>query len=121
MLILLYVANYFFFQARNSRASLRSLQLPVPVEMFSWSDGPGKFSVSTVDYFCLDQDNLLNDIIIDFYIRYVFSTKLSDELKNKCHVFSSFFYQSLTTKSKIGRLIFIFIITRRMLFSVNFI
>ena len=72
--------------------------------MFIWSDGPDKFSVSTVDYFCLDQDKLLNDIIIDFYIRYVF-TKLSDELKDRCHVFSSFFYQSLTTKSKsaIGR------------------
>ena len=55
--------------------------------MFSWSDGPGNLSVSTVDYVSLDQDNLLNDTIIDFYIRYVFSTKLSDELKNKCHVF----------------------------------
>lgn len=36
--------------------------------------------------------------IIDFYVRYIFSTELNDSVKNKCHVFSSFFYQRLTTR-----------------------
>lgn len=71
----------------------------MPVElMFAWSDGPDRFPITTEDYMCLNQDNLLNDSIIDFYLRYVFSTKLDDDQKRKCHVFSSFFYQRLTTR-----------------------
>ncbi|KAI9565273.1 hypothetical protein GHT06_009058 [Daphnia sinensis] len=84
---------------RITRASTKSLprnSLPV-VQMFSWSDGPDRFSVTTEDYACLNQDNLLNDSIIDFYVKYVFSTTLDDSLKRRCHVFSSFFYQRLTT------------------------
>ncbi|EFX65750.1 hypothetical protein DAPPUDRAFT_117019 [Daphnia pulex] len=82
---------------RGSSKSLARTVLPV-TPMFSWSDGPDRFSVTTEDYACLNQDNLLNDSIIDFYLRYVFSTKTDDSLKKKCHVFSSFFYQRLTTR-----------------------
>ncbi|XP_057373751.1 sentrin-specific protease 6-like [Daphnia carinata] len=86
-------------EMRITRGTTKSLPqncLPV-IQMFSWSDGPDRFSVTTEDYTCLNQDNLLNDSIIDFYVKYVFSTKLDDSLKGRCHVFSSFFYQRLTT------------------------
>lgn len=43
-----------------SKSASRQSLLPV-VPMFSWSDGPDRFSVTTEDYSCLDQDNLLND------------------------------------------------------------
>ena len=74
------------------------------VPMFSWSDGADRFSVTTEDYTCLGDDQLLNDSIIDFYLRYVFSTKLDERQKARVHVFSSFFYQRLTTRppKKIG-------------------
>lgn len=86
-------------EMRITRGATKSLpRNPLPVvQMFSWSDGPDRFSVTTEDYACLNQDNLLNDSIIDFYVKYVFSTKLDDSLKRRCHVFSSFFYQRLTT------------------------
>lgn len=62
--------------------------------MFSWSE----FPVNTDDYSCLNQEQLLNDSIIDFYLKYVFSTQLNTDLQSKCHVFSSFFYQRLTSR-----------------------
>lgn len=45
---------------RGATKSLPRNPLPV-VQMFSWSDGPDRFSVTTEDYACLNQDNLLND------------------------------------------------------------
>lgn len=90
----------FFVQTRSTRSSTaKAVQSLVPIEiMFFWSDSMDRFSVTTEDYACLNQDQYLNDSIIDFYLRYVFSTKLSDSQKKKCHVFSSFFYQRLTTR-----------------------
>ena len=94
-------------RVENSRVEIsrvtRSSSKPKPVSvqvvpMFSWPDGADRFSVTTEDYACLNNDRLLNDSIIDFYLRYVFSTKTEPEQRSRCHVFSSFFYQRLTTR-----------------------
>ena len=63
--------------------------------MFIWKDGPDRFYVSTSNYFCIGKDELLNDIIVNFYLRFVFAN-LSSPLKDKCYVFSSMLYTSLT-------------------------
>lgn len=46
---------------------------------------------------CLAQDQFLNDVIIDFYLKYLV-LNMSEEKKEKVHVFSTFFYKRLTTK-----------------------
>ncbi|CAG9825310.1 unnamed protein product [Phaedon cochleariae] len=60
-------------------------------------EGKGRIAINTEDYICLGQDQFLNDVIIDFYLKYLVAN-LPDEQKPKVHVFSTFFYKRLTTK-----------------------
>ncbi|XP_053366356.1 sentrin-specific protease 7 [Clarias gariepinus] len=56
----------------------------------------GGFSITEEDLGCLDEGQFLNDVIIDFYLKYLVCKKLKEEDSKRCHVFSSFFYNSLT-------------------------
>lgn len=60
-------------------------------------EGRGRISINTEDYMCLASDQFLNDVIIDFYLKYLVDN-LSTEEQEKVHVFSTFFYKRLTTK-----------------------
>lgn len=46
---------------------------------------------------CLAVDQYLNDVIIDFYLKYLMLQMINDTERNKTHVFSTFFYKRLTT------------------------
>lgn len=46
---------------------------------------------------CLAIDQYLNDVIIDFYLKYLLIERLSAEQRERTHVFSTFFYKRLTT------------------------
>lgn len=59
--------------------------------------GKGGISINTEDYMCLGADQYLNDVIIDFYLKYVLMEFLTEEQREKTHVFSTFFYKRLTT------------------------
>uniref|UniRef100_A0A1B6GPP2 Ubiquitin-like protease family profile domain-containing protein n=2 Tax=Cuerna arida TaxID=1464854 RepID=A0A1B6GPP2_9HEMI len=58
----------------------------------------GGIPINTEDYACLGEDQFLNDVIIDFYLKYVVEKTLSPADRARTHVFSSFFYKRLTTK-----------------------
>ncbi|XP_073983453.1 sentrin-specific protease 6-like isoform X2 [Rhodnius prolixus] len=58
----------------------------------------GGISINTEDYACLGEDQFLNDVIIDFYLKFIVQTSLSEFDQKRTHVFSSFFYKRLTTK-----------------------
>nr|CAH7720990.1 unnamed protein product [Callosobruchus chinensis] len=60
-------------------------------------EGRGRIAINTEDYLCLAQDQFLNDVIIDFYLKYLVEN-LPEEKRCKVHVFSTFFYNRLTTK-----------------------
>ncbi|KAK7068711.1 Sentrin-specific protease 6 [Halocaridina rubra] len=60
-------------------------------------------SITTDDYSCLEEEQFLNDVIIDFYLKYLMQKLLSDEHRRRTHVFSTFFYKRLTSKHKAGR------------------
>jgi sentrin-specific protease 7 len=62
--------------------------------------GRGGLTITVYDYLCLGSDNYLNDVIIDFYLKYVHMEVLSEEHRKKTHIFSQFFYKRLTTMSK---------------------
>ncbi|KAJ9576151.1 hypothetical protein L9F63_006973, partial [Diploptera punctata] len=64
----------------------------------------GGIPINTEDYACLGEDQFLNDVIIDFYLKYLTLSVLSEEDQGRTHVFSSFFYKRLTTRpSKTAR------------------
>ncbi|XP_049821770.1 uncharacterized protein LOC109596804 isoform X3 [Aethina tumida] len=60
-------------------------------------EGKGRLTINTEDYICLASDQFLNDVIIDFYLKYLVNN-LPNKQQEKVHVFSTFFYKRLTTK-----------------------
>lgn len=65
--------------------------------------GSGGISINTEDYQCLAKEEYLNDVIIDFYLKYLHIEVLSEEQRNRTHIFSTFFYKRLVSDSSSGR------------------
>ena len=65
--------------------------------------GNNSVTVSTEDYVCLEVENFLNDVIIDFYFRYLQFNLMSAVDRDRTHIFSTFFYKRLTTRPKTMR------------------
>ncbi|XP_043605079.1 sentrin-specific protease 7-like isoform X2 [Bombus pyrosoma] len=57
----------------------------------------GGIAINTEDYLCLGEDQFLNDVIIDFYLKYLTLEVLSESDQHRTHVFSSYFYKRLTS------------------------
>ncbi|XP_060626686.2 sentrin-specific protease 7 isoform X2 [Anolis sagrei] len=60
----------------------------------------GGLGVTKEDLECLEYGEYLNDVIIDFYLRYLLLEKTPKELADRSHIFSSFFYKCLTRTEK---------------------
>ncbi|XP_063235233.1 sentrin-specific protease 6-like [Bacillus rossius redtenbacheri] len=58
---------------------------------------PGGIAINTGDYACLEIDQFLNDIIIDFYLNYLMISVLSEYDQSRTFIFSTFFYKRLTS------------------------
>jgi hypothetical protein len=50
------------------------------------------------DYFCLEDESFLNDVIIDFYFKWIQHTIIPNESREKTHIFTTYFYKRLTTR-----------------------
>jgi len=63
-------------------------------------DGSGMVSVTNEDYNCLEAEQFLNDVIIDFYLKYLQfgEFKSIDQMLNRTHIFTTYFYKRLTTR-----------------------
>ncbi|XP_047429985.1 sentrin-specific protease 6 isoform X2 [Mugil cephalus] len=60
----------------------------------------GGISVTNEDLHCLKEGEFLNDVIIDFYLKYLVLEKLKKEDAQRIHVFSSFFYKRLNQRDR---------------------
>ncbi|XP_071323644.1 sentrin-specific protease 6 isoform X3 [Trachinotus anak] len=60
----------------------------------------GGISVTNEDLHCLNDGEFLNDVIIDFYLKYLVLEKLKKEDAQRIHVFSSFFYKRLNQRER---------------------
>ncbi|XP_062378897.1 sentrin-specific protease 6 isoform X1 [Sardina pilchardus] len=56
----------------------------------------GGIAVTNEDLGCLKEGEFLNDVIIDFYLKYLLLEKLMSEDAERTHIFSTFFYKHLT-------------------------
>ncbi|XP_075058749.1 sentrin-specific protease 6 isoform X3 [Mixophyes fleayi] len=59
----------------------------------------GGISVTNEDLHCLNEGEFLNDVIIDFYLKYLVLEKLGKKA-DKIHIFSSFFYKRLNQRER---------------------
>ncbi|XP_055088408.1 sentrin-specific protease 6 isoform X2 [Periophthalmus magnuspinnatus] len=60
----------------------------------------GGITVTNEDLHCLNDGEFLNDVIIDFYLKYLVLEKLKKEDAQRIHVFSSFFYKRLNQRER---------------------
>ncbi|XP_052520827.1 sentrin-specific protease 7 isoform X7 [Tympanuchus pallidicinctus] len=60
----------------------------------------GGLGVTREDLKCLEYGEFLNDVIIDFYLKYLLLEKAPKHLAERTHIFSSFFYKCLTRTEK---------------------
>ncbi|XP_024912487.1 sentrin-specific protease 6 isoform X2 [Cynoglossus semilaevis] len=60
----------------------------------------GGISVTNEDLHCLNEGEFLNDVIIDFYLKYLVLEKLKKEEAQRIHIFSSFFYKRLNQRER---------------------
>lgn len=51
------------------------------------------------DYKCLDRRELLNNVILDFYLQYLHRELLSEEMRSRVHVCSTYFYSLYSTSA----------------------
>ncbi|XP_005090611.1 uncharacterized protein LOC101864041 isoform X2 [Aplysia californica] len=73
--------------------SVRLLQYPFP---------PARgIPITTEDLYCLTEGEFLNDVIIDFYLQYLYEEILNEENRKRTHIFSSFFYKRLTQRDRL--------------------
>ncbi|XP_055887653.1 uncharacterized protein LOC106080000 isoform X4 [Biomphalaria glabrata] len=56
--------------------------------------------ITTEDLYCLTEGEFLNDVIIDFYLQYLYLERLSPANRQRTHIFSSFFYKRLTQRDR---------------------
>ncbi|XP_028296460.1 sentrin-specific protease 6 [Gouania willdenowi] len=60
----------------------------------------GGITVTNEDLHCLNDGEFLNDVIIDFYLKYLVLEKLKKEDAQRIHIFSSFFYKRLNQRER---------------------
>ncbi|CAL8285180.1 unnamed protein product [Gadus morhua 'NCC'] len=79
----------------RSSAGQRLIQYPRP-------PSKGSITVTTEDLACLKPGTFLNDVIIDFYLKYLLLEGVPVGFSERCHVFSSFFFRQLSRRRAQG-------------------
>ena len=92
----------FFFQNSAGGANKRSTTSEGGNKIEKYcqypASGTSTVSVTQEDYFCLEDESFLNDVIIDFYFKWIQHEIIPAESREKTHIFTTYFYKRLTTR-----------------------
>ncbi|XP_047432646.1 sentrin-specific protease 7b isoform X2 [Mugil cephalus] len=78
-------------------------QLPTRLVQYPVSPCKGRITISQEDMSCLEDGNYLNDVIIDFYLKFLLMEGVEDDsVSKRSHVFSSFFFKQLSRRRTAG-------------------
>ncbi|KAM6945322.1 sentrin-specific protease 7b [Aplochiton taeniatus] len=89
-------------RSREAYASSRRQGLPSRLIQYPFAPCKGRIAVTTEDLDCLDSGEFLNDVIIDFYLKFLLLERAERDMADRCHIFSSFFYKQLTRRHTAG-------------------
>nr|XP_055074050.1 sentrin-specific protease 7b isoform X2 [Misgurnus anguillicaudatus] len=83
---------------RPLRSHSRLQSLPRRLIQYPPPPSKGGITVTAEDLECLKDGEFLNDVIIDFYLKYLMLERADKDVAERSHIFSSFFYKQLTRK-----------------------
>ncbi|KAK5847397.1 hypothetical protein PBY51_016528 [Eleginops maclovinus] len=86
---------------KNSNLTPPGLLLPTRLIQYPPPPSKGRISVTKEDLACLRDAEFLNDVIIDFYLKYLL-LEGGGSACDRSHVFSSFFYKQLSRRRVAG-------------------
>jgi Ulp1 family protease len=69
------------------------------VELFRYWIPEHEIIVRMEDYLCLERNEYLSDVIIDFYLQYIFNELMTSEQREKTYIFPCHFYSLYATAS----------------------
>ncbi|XP_034403339.1 sentrin-specific protease 7-like isoform X4 [Cyclopterus lumpus] len=77
-------------------------QLPTRLIQYPAAPCKGRITVTKEDLACLSGGEFLNDVIIDFYLKFLLLEGVGGSVAERSHVFSSFFYKQLSRRRAAG-------------------
>ncbi|CAN9498291.1 unnamed protein product [Ophioblennius macclurei] len=80
--------------SQKTRSSLQ--MLPTRLIQYPMAPCKGRITVTREDLVCLNDGEFLNDVIIDFYLKYLLLEGVGGEVAERSHVFSTFLYKQLS-------------------------
>uniref|UniRef100_A0A087XHG5 Ubiquitin-like protease family profile domain-containing protein n=1 Tax=Poecilia formosa TaxID=48698 RepID=A0A087XHG5_POEFO len=88
----------------QSSAAQRNSAGQQPTRLIQYPVVPciGRMTLTQEDLDCLDAGEFLNDVIIDFYLKYLLLEGVGGTVAQRSHVFSSFFYKQLSCRRAAG-------------------
>ncbi|XP_054479843.1 sentrin-specific protease 7b [Anoplopoma fimbria] len=97
------------FQVGNNQKTKKSnlnstglQQLPTRLIQYPAPPCKGRITVTKEDLACLNAGEFLNDVIIDFYLKFLLLEGVGGSVAEQSHVFSSFFYKQLSRRRAAG-------------------
>ena len=61
--------------------------------------GTNTVSITMEDYYCLEDESFLNDVIIDFYFKWIHQTIIPSESRDNTHIFTTYFYKRYESRT----------------------
>ncbi|XP_077440431.1 sentrin-specific protease 7-like isoform X2 [Vanacampus margaritifer] len=83
---------------RNCRNQASAVQLASRLIQYPAAPSKGRITVTKEDLACLESGQFLNDVIIDFYLKFLLVEGGGRAVAERSHIFSSFFFKHLNSQ-----------------------